>query len=268
MSLHPSMTVPTTWNLVAPGYAAEIVPTLEYFAERALELGRLAPGERVLDVATGPGTLSVAAARRGARVSAIDFSAKMIAELEARARREGLAIDVKLADATSLPFENDAFDAVFSMFALNLVADRAAAFREIRRVVRPGGRAVVGTPASLAHEPAFARVRAILEKHLPSLAFDGELPLGNLEELRGEMTCAGFSTLDMERISRQVRYPSLAAMWEVGGRAAAPIVVARAEMGEERWAPASIGILRDLQDAFGAGPQAIELWVNIARAHK
>jgi SAM-dependent methyltransferase len=201
-------------------------------------------------------------------VSAIDFSAKMIAELEARAQREGLAIDVTIADATQLPFEGDAFDAVFSMFALNLVADRAAAFREIRRVVRPDGRAVVGTPASLAAEPAFARVRFILEKHLPNLAFDGELPLGNVEELRGEMTRAGFTTIEMERISRPVRYPSLAAMWEVGGRAAAPIVVARAEMGEERWAPASIAILRDLQEAFGAGPQTIELLVNIARGRK
>jgi hypothetical protein len=127
---------------------------------------------------------------------------------------------------------------------------------------------VIGTPASLAEEPAFARVRGILEKHLPNLAFDGELPLGNPEELRSEMKRAGFSTVDVERISRQVRYPSLAAMWEVGGRAAAPIVVARAEMGEERWAPASIAILRDLQAAFGAGPQTIELWVNVARAHK
>ena len=60
---------------------ADDEPGLREFVADALELAHLAPGERVLDVATGPGTLALAAARAGARVSAIDFSPEMIAEL-------------------------------------------------------------------------------------------------------------------------------------------------------------------------------------------
>jgi 2-polyprenyl-3-methyl-5-hydroxy-6-metoxy-1,4-benzoquinol methylase len=54
---------PRTWNMVAPGYAAEIPATFSSFAQDALALASLRPGERVLDVATGPGTLAVPAAR-------------------------------------------------------------------------------------------------------------------------------------------------------------------------------------------------------------
>ncbi len=107
------MSVPRTWNLVAPGYAAEIAPTFARFARDAIRLANLAPGARVLDVATGPGTLALAAARSGAQVSAIDFAPRMIAELRAQVRREGLAeIEATVADAAALPFGDDAFDAV------------------------------------------------------------------------------------------------------------------------------------------------------------
>jgi SAM-dependent methyltransferase len=263
------MSVPRTWNLVAPGYAAEIAPTFAGFAVDALQLARLVPGERVLDVATGPGTLALAAARSGARVSAIDFSPQMIAELRARGRHEGIAeIDAQVADATALPFEDDAFDAVFSMFALNLMADRGAAFREIYRVVRPSGRAVVGTPASMTRAPAFAEVLAIVRAVIPDFGFDGDLPLSEPAELHREMSAAGFAEVRVQTVTRSFTYPSLTAIWSAAGRAAAPIVVAREAMGEERWAGASAEILRGLERRFGNGPHTIDMTVNLAEARK
>ena len=269
MPLSQSMTVPRTWNLVAPGYAAEVAPMFSRFAEDALQLARLVKGERVLDVATGPGTLLLAAARSGARVSAIDFSPQMIAELRARALREGIAeLDAQVADAAALPFADDTFDAVFSMFALNLVADRAAAFREIRRVMRPSGRAVVGTPTSMAGLPAFAEVLEIVESAIPELGFDGRFPLAELDDLRREMSAAGFVEVDVLRVTRSFGYSSLAAIWSTATRAMAPIVVAREAMGEERWCRVSEEILRRLAQRFGTGPHAIEFTVNLARARK
>ena len=263
------MSVPRTWNLVAPGYAAEIAPTFSRFAEDALQLAHLVPGERVLDVATGPGTLAVAAARSGARVSAIDFSPQMIAELHARVRGDGISeIDAQVADATALPFEDGAFDAVFSMFALNLVADRGAAFREIHRVVRRGGRAVVGTPGSMTSAPAFGEVLGILRGALPDLAFDGDLPLTEPAELHREMFAAGFEEVDVRTVAGAFAYQSLEAIWAAAGRAAAPIVVAREALGEEGWSRASAEILRRLERRFGAGPHRIDISVNLARAKK
>jgi SAM-dependent methyltransferase len=269
MPLSTSMSVPRTWNLVAPGYAAEIAPTAARFAEDALQLARLVPGERVLDVATGPGTLALAAARSGVRVSAIDFSAKMIAELRERARREGIAeIDAQVADATRLPYEDDAFDAVFSMLALNLMADRGAALREIHRVLRRHGRAVVGTPGSMMSSPAFVDVLDIVRGVIPDLGFDGDLPLADPAELEAEMSPAGFAKVDVRRVAHASTYPSLTAIWSIASRAAAPIVVAREAMGEERWSRASEEILRGLERRFGAGPHKVGLAVNLAEARK
>ncbi len=267
MHLPEAIHAPRTWNLVAPGYSAEIVPAFSRFADDALELADLAPGERVLDVATGPGTVALAAARAGARVSAIDFSPEMIAELRARQRRDELPeIDARVADATCLPYEDGAFDAVFSMFALNLVADRSAAFREIHRVLHPGGRAVVGTPTSLEKTAAFAVIRDVVRGALPELDLDYELPLAEPEELRSEISAAGFAHVEVSTIARSFVFPSVESLWTIAGRAGAPMVLARDAVGEERWSRASEQIVRGLEQRFGSGPQRVELSVNLARA--
>jgi SAM-dependent methyltransferase len=269
MSLPQSLTIASTWNLVAPGYAAEIAPTFACFAEDALELAHLGPGERALDVATGPGTLALAAARWGAHVSAVDFSPQMIAELKSRAEREAVeGIDARVGDARALPYEDCAFDAVFSMFALNLVADRGAAFHEIHRVLRGGGRAVLGTPSLLTHTTAFEDLRDIIRRALPGFDFDGELPLSHPAELQEELSAAGFAEVCVREDTHSFTYPSLAALWTIATRAAAPIVVAREALEEARWSRASEEILRGLEQRFGAGPQSIEITVNLARALK
>jgi SAM-dependent methyltransferase len=269
MHVPEAMHAPRTWNLVAPGYSAAIVPTFSRFAEDALELAHLVRGERVLDVATGPGTLALAAARAGARVSAIDFSPQMIAELGARRARETLPeIDARVADATALPYGDGAFDAVFSMFALNLIADRCAAFREIHRVLRPGGRAVVGTPAALQKAPAFPAIRDVVRRTLPDLDLDFDLPLAEPEELRTEMSAAGFADVQVSTDARSFPFPSVASLWEIAGRAGAPMVLVREALGEEGWSRASDAIVRGLEEHFGRGPQHVDLSVNLALARK
>lgn len=260
---------PRTWNMVAPGYAAEIAATFSTFAEDALTLALLRPGERVLDVATGPGTLALPAARLGAHVTAVDFSPEMIAELRARAEREGIpGIDARLADATALPFEDETFDAVFSMFALNLISRRDAAFREILRVLRMDGRAVVGTPGDLTRAPAFVEVRDIVHHALPQLDLQMDLPLAEPSALLDEMVAAGFASVDVRRVTRWFTYPSVRALWTIAARAGAPVVLARAAMPEAEWSRAAETIVRELESHFGSGSQRLELSVNLAHARK
>jgi ubiquinone/menaquinone biosynthesis C-methylase UbiE len=260
---------PRTWNLVAPGYAAEIATTFSSFANDALELAGLRPAERALDVATGPGTLAVPAARLGARVSAVDFSPEMIAELRTRVQRENVkGVDARVADATALPFEDDEFDAAFSMFALNLMANRDAAFREILRVLRMGGRAVVGTPADVTRAPAFADVRDIVRRALPLLDLEIDLPLAEPSALLAEMTAAGFAHVEVHRVTRSFTYPSVGALWAMATRAAAPVVLLRTATPEAEWSRATEAIVRDLEQRFGSGPQPVELAVNLAHARK
>lgn len=100
------------------------------------------PRQRILDLAAGTGASSVALARSGAEVVAADFSPGMIAEGR---RRHGAMANLTFteADATALPFDDDAFDTVTISFGLRNVADPRTALAEMLRVTRPGGRLVV-----------------------------------------------------------------------------------------------------------------------------
>jgi demethylmenaquinone methyltransferase/2-methoxy-6-polyprenyl-1,4-benzoquinol methylase len=95
------------------------------------------PGDRVLDACCGTGDLAVAARAAGAAfVAGVDFSEAMLE----RARRKAPELDWVQADVLALPFEDDAFDAAVVGFGVRNVEDLEACLRELRRVLRPGGR--------------------------------------------------------------------------------------------------------------------------------
>lgn len=103
-------------------------------------------GGVALDVGCGTGdlTLALAAAAPDARAVGIDYTAAMLAPAPAKAARAGrsAATAFARADGHRLPFADDAFDAVASAFVLRNFADHDRAWREMARVVRPGGRVV------------------------------------------------------------------------------------------------------------------------------
>jgi demethylmenaquinone methyltransferase/2-methoxy-6-polyprenyl-1,4-benzoquinol methylase len=121
---------------------------------RVATLRAVAPqrGERILDLAAGTGTSSMAFVPSGAHVVAADFSRGMIAEGR---RRHGDVPNLEFvqADATDLPFADGEFDAVTMSFGLRNVNDPRRALRELRRVTRPGGRIVV---CEFSHPPSRA----------------------------------------------------------------------------------------------------------------
>ena len=95
------------------------------------------PGDRVLDACCGTGDLAVAARAAGAgRVVGVDFSERMLE----RARRKAPELEWVQADVLTLPFEDASFDSVVVGFGVRNVEDLEAGLRELRRVLRPGGR--------------------------------------------------------------------------------------------------------------------------------
>ena len=119
---------------------------------RVATLRAVAPqrGERILDLAAGTGTSSMAFVPSGAHVVAADFSRGMIEE--GRRRHSGVPnLEFVQADATDLPFADGEFDAVTMSFGLRNVIDPRRALRELRRVTRPGGRIVV---CEFSHPPS------------------------------------------------------------------------------------------------------------------
>jgi SAM-dependent methyltransferase len=107
-------------------------------------MGRLRPGERVLDLGSGAGTDSLIAAQmvgEEGSVTGIDMTPQMLAKARAAAATMGATnVEFVEAEAESLPFPDASFDVVISNGVIDLIPDKDAVFAELHRVLRPGGR--------------------------------------------------------------------------------------------------------------------------------
>ncbi len=252
------LAAPLAWNLVAEAYTDEYLPFFEVFARRALDLAGVAPGERVLDVACGSGALTMLAAARGARVTALDFSDEMLARL--RRRAEGLVDHHVVAmhgDGQALPFADQCFDAGFSMFGLLFFPDRARGFSELRRVVRPGGTAVVSSWLPLDDNRIYNAVFSALFELAPELTPSSAppvLPLSSADLLRQEMEAAGF-TVQVEVVASEVKTDALAEMIHPLPHANAPLALMRQQLGVRRFDEAVWPVVEERVEAeLGPGP--------------
>ena len=179
------------------------------FAELVLGMVRPAPGERVLDVATGPGTVAIEAARAvgpAGRVVATDLApewAEIVAEGAAEAGLGNVEFRVMGAEALALP--DGSFDVVLCQFGLMFVPDPLLALREMRRVLRDGGRlgvAVWSTPEKVIH---FLATRIIMAAAPPAPAEErlpSPLDLGEPGLIERLVADAGFRELAVERHTR------------------------------------------------------------------
>jgi ubiquinone/menaquinone biosynthesis C-methylase UbiE len=96
-------------------------------------------GRRLLEVGCGTGNISLALARRGARVVGLDVSGPMLAAAQQRVREQGFSATWIRGGAGVLPFPKHSFDGVISILALDFMADRPGVLQEMVRVLRPGG---------------------------------------------------------------------------------------------------------------------------------
>ncbi|REK10539.1 MAG: methyltransferase domain-containing protein [Planctomycetota bacterium] len=111
--------------------------------EKTLDRMQIAPGQTILEIGPGPGRLLVPASFRvlpGGRAIGIDIQPKMIAKVEARAKREGVTnLTTMVGDATKLELADASVDLVYLCTVLGEIPDRTAAVRECFRVLKPGG---------------------------------------------------------------------------------------------------------------------------------
>ncbi|WP_242894392.1 class I SAM-dependent methyltransferase [Actinomadura litoris] len=158
-------------------------------------------GQRVLDVAAGSGNTALAAARRGARVTAADVVPGLLETASRRAAVEGLELGVEVADAQELPFADGSFDVVLSSFGVMYAPDQRRAAAELLRVCRPRGRVglVSWTPTGLT-----ARLQKVMAAFLPApRAASGPPPVmwGDEDHCRGLFGAGAASVRSRVRVN-------------------------------------------------------------------
>jgi SAM-dependent methyltransferase len=258
MTSESPLATPEPWNLVADGYV-ENVAEFEGFAREALRLVPAA-GE-VLDVAAGPGSLTLLAARSATRVHAVDFAPAMLEALRARAAAAGITNVVpQLADAQSLPFPAGSFDVAYSMFGVIFFPDRSRGLAELARVLRPGGRVLVSSWPPAERIPVFAAMLDALGAELPGSGFGKAPPaLGTVAEVETELGAAGFAAVEVHEheVVRGITTP--AETWRIFSRSGAPIALLRKRLGEEAFAELSARVVARLEQSLGPGPRGVGL---------
>lgn len=267
----------STWDLVAGPYTDNVAPHFLTFAHFALDdakdAGQDVDGKDVVDVACGPGTLSLLAAQRGAKVRALDFSPAMIERLRQRAQAAGAdvaaRVDAVVGDGQALPWPDQSADAAFSMFGLMFFPDRDKGFRELWRVLRPGGVAVVSSWIEVKEVPllrdALVSLNTAMKQPAPAPPRPG---LSLADDYVREMGGAGFTDVVVEQRSALVPFASPTALISWMSSSMAPVVLLRESMSTAAWDDVFLRWKVELMTLQGGLPVELPLIALMARARR
>jgi SAM-dependent methyltransferase len=224
------------WDAMAPGWDrryAYFEETARPVAERMLERLAPAPGEAILELASGTGVVGLAAAafvRPGGHVIVSDFSAAMVDSARRHADQLGLEnVDCRVLDAELLDLGDEAVDGVLCRWGYMLMADQPAAFAETRRVLRRGGRLVCAVFAGPEQNPWVALPSRVLRErgHMPppEAGAPGILALADRDRLRRLFRDAGFDDPQIDEVPFTWSFSGVDDYWDFLAGAAGAVAL-------------------------------------------
>ena len=188
----------TTYNAASDFYDHPANTFWDRYGRRTVERLRLVPGERVLDVCCGSGASAIPAAKTvgpTGSVVGVDLAENLLALARSKASERGLTnIEFRVGDMTQLPFDEGTFDVVVCVFGIFFAPDMHAALRELKRVLRGGGKLAITTWGRRFFEPATAAFWESVRNVRPDL-YKGFNPwdrISDVEAVRSLLTAAGF----------------------------------------------------------------------------
>ena len=202
------------------------------------------PGMNILDLASGTGEPAISLAclvGTEGRVTALDISSELLEIADQRARERGLTnFSTHRGDAHELPFSDGTFDLVTSRFGVMFFADIDKALREVRRVLKPGGRACFLAWGPF-EQPYFSSTFGTVAKHVggPALSQDGPNPFrfGKPGSLSAALQRAGFQNVEEQTRSVPWTWPGSAEeVWEYARSVTMPFRPLLDRVPQESWA--------------------------------
>lgn len=229
---------PRVWNLVADGYNKITADFPGAYADQALQEVTLQPDMRVVDVACGPGTACLPLHDRVGHIDALDFSADMLACLRQNMAARGITnITPVEGDGQNLPFADDSYDLYLSMFGLMFFPDRDRGLAEARRVLQPGGLALISSWAPMDRSPLMQTLMGAQQAGNPDLrpppadsgAWDRP------ETIRAAAEKAGFSVESIRPMTLSMAVNNGAEFWNSFTKGSPPVVLMREQQSPEEW---------------------------------
>ena len=209
-------------------------------AERMLALAQVGAGHRVVELACGPGGLGLAAAQRvepGGEVVLTDVAAEMTAIAAARGAALGLGnVAFRTLDLERIDEPDASYDVVLCREGLMFALEPGRALREIRRVLRPGGRAAVAVWAARERNPwlglVMDAVSAQIGAPIPPPGIPGPFALGDADDLGRLLDAAGLADVEVGELSVPLRTASFDEWWGRTSALAGPLSAILAAMPE------------------------------------
>jgi ubiquinone/menaquinone biosynthesis C-methylase UbiE len=198
-------------SYLAESYERFMVPSLfEPWATYLVQSANPQIGEHVLDIACGTGivarNVSPHVGSQGT-VIGLDVNPDMIDMARKAAERVDLAIEWHTGPAEELPFPDESFDLVLCQFGLMFFTDRHVALKEMHRVLRKHGRAVLSVWQGLDRHPFYQTLHNVSLRHFGKSSVETVFSLGNSDELHKLTTDSGFRQVEIEPMSITAHFP-------------------------------------------------------------
>jgi len=265
------MSNPEPWTQVAEGYVTDTQPVFAQYCRAAMEQVGYRGGGKVLDVACGPGTLSLLIQPQAEDIHAIDFSPGMLECFDRVIERRKLAnVRTYHMDGQQLEFADNEFDWAFSIFGLMFFPDRLKGFREIWRTLKTGGRAAITSWAPVADSTAmqamFGAMGAAFPKK-PESSSAKVLTLEDPDNFRNEMQQAGFADVTIAPFDGHWQVDDVDAFLDSMVRGSAPITMLKNQLGDAVWAEKRAIMLAFLKEKLSSLPATLNsrAWIGTGK---